>query len=167
MPGKDLSRTLIIGNAGTGKTWLADRLANALQRPAIHLDDLRWQSGSYGVARDNRTVMDEVAAAGEADAWLMEGVYGWLAKVVLQRATTLVWIDLPESECIANVTARGIQGGGSEAAFAELLTWISKYRIRTNHSCFAAHTQLFDAFTGERFLLRSRAQMSAFLSENI
>ncbi len=160
----DLDRTLIIGNGGSGKTWLALRLGAALRRPAIHLDDLRWEPGNYGVARDNQLVVDEVMLAGQADRWLMEGVYGWLAKAVLHRATTLVWIDLPEAECIANVRARGIQGGGSAEAFEALLTWISEYRIRTNSSCFAAHSQMFEAFTGNKAQLRSRAEMDALLA---
>lgn len=104
--------------------------------------------------------------AAKADKWLMEGVYGWLAKAVLPRAATLVWIDLPEDECIANVTARGIQGGGSEEAFQELLKWISEYRIRTNSSCFAAHSQLFDSFGGARFQLKSRSDIGSFISAN-
>lgn len=37
----DLSRTLIIGNAGSGKTWLANKLAKAQGRVVVHLDDLR------------------------------------------------------------------------------------------------------------------------------
>ena len=162
----DLGRTLIFGNSGSGKTWLARKLGGALQRPVVHLDDLRWEPGNYGIARDNQLVVNEVAELGQADWWLMEGVYGWLAKAVLHRATTLIWIDLPEEECVANVKARGIPGGGSEAAFKELITWISEYRFRNNSSCFAAHAQLFEAFAGGKIQLRSRSEISAFLEAN-
>ena len=159
----DLTRTLIIGNGGSGKTWLARQLAELSGIPTIHLDDLRWTPGQYGKARDNQLVMDDVAQAAEADAWLMEGVFGWLAKVAMPRATQLVWLDLPEDECLANVRARGIQGGGSEADFQALLTWVGEYRLRNNSSCFAAHLELFEAFEGTKVRLLGRGETAAFV----
>lgn len=164
---RSLSRTLIFGNGGSGKTWLANQLAQALHRPAIHLDELRWEPGNYGIARDNQLVVDEaIAAAAEAE-WLMEGVYGWLAKPILPRATTLIWLDLPEAECLANVKARGIQGNGTQAAFDELLTWIAEYRLRDNSTCFAAHHRLYEAFDGKKARLTSRLDIQTWLEANV
>lgn len=160
----DLTRTLIFGNGGSGKTSLANRLAAILNRPAIHLDDLRWEPRNYGIARNNQLVVDEAIAAAAADVWLMEGVYGWLAKPILPRATTLIWLDLPEAECLANVRARGIQGNGTEAAFNDLLTWIAEYRLRDNSTCFTAHHRLYEAFEGEKARLASRNEIEAWLS---
>jgi adenylate kinase family enzyme len=159
----DLTRTLIIGNGGSGKTWLAGQLEALSGLPVIHLDDLRWTPGQYGQPRDNQLVMDEVAQAAQAERWLMEGVFGWLAKVAIGRATQLIWLDLPEDECLANVRARGIQGGGSAADFEALLTWVSEYRLRDNSSCFAAHLRLYEAFEGEKARLLGRDEMEAFL----
>lgn len=34
----NLTRTLIIGNSGSGKSWLAERLASQLQIPWVDLD---------------------------------------------------------------------------------------------------------------------------------
>lgn len=164
MQSGDRARTLIFGNSGSGKTWLARKLTEIWQRTAIHMDDLRWEPGNYGVSRDNQTVVNEVVKAASADQWLMEGVYGWLAKPVLPRATTLVWIDLPEEECLANVKARGIQGNGSPQAFEELLKWISEYRVRDNSSCHKAHSALFADFSAAKFQLRSRQEISEFLA---
>jgi adenylate kinase family enzyme len=159
----DLHRILIFGNGGTGKTWLARKLGTLLERPVIHLDDLRWAPGYYGIARDNQLVANEVIDAAKADIWLMEGVYGWLANVVLNRATSLVWIDLPEDECIANVRTRGIQGGESQEAFEELIKWIGEYRLRNNSTCHAAHARLFGAFDGPKIILTNRAEIGSYL----
>ena len=166
MPSANLTRTLIFGNGGSGKTHLANRLAAILNRPAIHLDDLRWEPGNYGIARDNQLVADEAIAAAAADAWLMEGVYGWLAKPILPHATTLIWLDLPEAECLANVRARGIQGNGTQAAFDDLLTWTAAYRLRDNSTCYTAHLGLYDAFGGNKARLTSRAEIGAWLNAN-
>ena len=156
-------RTFILGNGGSGKTWLARKLAEPLQLPVIHLDDLRWEPGHNGIARDNQRAANEVKEAGEAEFWLMEGVYGWLASVVLDRTTTLIWLDLPDDECISNVRERGMQGYGSEESFQEFIKWISEYRLRKNSSCFAAHSQLFQAFRGSKAILKSRDDIAAYV----
>lgn len=158
-----LQRILIFGNGGTGKTWLAREIGAVMGRPTIHLDDLRCVPGQYGVARENQLVFNEVVEAGKADTWIMEGVYGWLASAVLERVTTLLWIDLPEEECVANVKARGIQGGGSEKSFQEPIEWVRNYRQRENSStCYSGHEKLFDACAGWKVILKNRAEVCAY-----
>ncbi len=94
----------------------------------------------------------------------MEGVYGWLAEGVLGRTTTLVCIDLPEDECVANATARGNQGGGSEKGLKELIEWIKEYRQRENSSTsYSGHQKLFDAFVGSKIIFRNRADIVAYI----
>ncbi len=159
----DFRRVLIMGNGGSGKTWLARRIADRLRHPVTHLDDIHWEPGGYGVARD-RTLRDEmVAAAAEKDRWIMEGVYGQLVNMVLKRVTALIWIDLPEEECSANVKARGIQGGGTQTQFIGLIKWVAEYRTRTNNwNSFEAHARLYSAFTGSKWLLSNRAAVTMF-----
>jgi len=91
-----LGRVLIIGNGGSGKTWLANKIGSGLKVLAIHLDDIRWAPGQYGIRRDDELVLQDVVAAGVAHSRVIEGVYGWLAKSVPERVTTLIWLDLPE-----------------------------------------------------------------------
>ncbi|WP_245313633.1 AAA family ATPase [Rhizobium sp. R635] len=159
-----LQRILIFGNGGTGKTWLARKIADILKRPTIHLDDVRWVPGQYGVARDNQLVFNEVVEAGKAESWLMEGVYGWLANAVLHRVTTLIWIDLPEEDCVANVTARGIQAAGSEESLQELIEWVRGYRQRENSStCYSSHKKLFDAHANSKVILKNRGEINGYV----
>lgn len=159
----DFDRTLIMGNGGAGKTWLARRLAESFQHPVVHLDDIHWEPGYYGVARDRAARNEIVKAAAQRSTWIMEGVYGELANMVLDRATMLVWIDLPEEECIANIEQRGAQGGESKTSFDGLLKWVAEYRMRTNNwNSFEAHTRLFAGFAGRKALLSSRLAVSSF-----
>ncbi|RUM06887.1 AAA family ATPase [Rhizobium chutanense] len=165
VPSETFERVLIMGNGGTGKTWLARRLGEQLRQSIIHLDDIHWEPGGYGTARD-RTLRDMmVKTAAEAESWVMEGVYGQLVNMVLGRVTTLIWIDLPEEACIANIKERGIQGGGSQTQFASLLKWVAEYRIRKNNwNSFDAHAQLYAAFSGPKWLLRDREAVTLFAS---
>ncbi|MBY5783651.1 AAA family ATPase [Rhizobium leguminosarum] len=156
-------RMLIMGNGGAGKTWLARRIGEQLHHPVVHLDDMHWEPGRYGIDRD-RALRDEmVKTAAERDAWVMEGVYGQLANMVLNRTTILVWIDLPEEECIANIKLRGIQGGETETQFDGLLKWVAEYRSRTNNwNSFETHARLFSVFSRPKFLLSSREAVTDF-----
>ncbi|MGO7984911.1 AAA family ATPase [Rhizobium leguminosarum] len=156
-------RMLVMGNGGAGKTWLARRIGEELHHPVVHLDDMHWEPGRYGIARD-RALRDEmVTTAAERDVWVMEGVYGQLANMALNRTTILVWIDLPEEECIANIKERGIQGGESQTQFDELLNWVAEYRSRTNNwNSFETHARLFSVFSRPKFLLSSREAVTDF-----
>ncbi len=156
-------RVLIMGNGGSGKTWLARRIGKQLLLPIIHLDDIHWEPGRYGIARD-RTLRDEmVRAAAQEDHWIMEGVYGQLVNMVLSRVTALIWIDLPEEACIANVKERGIQGGETQTQFIGLLKWVAEYRTRTNNwNSFDAHARMYSAFLGAKWVLSDRAAVTLF-----
>lgn len=42
-----MKRTVIIGNSGSGKTFLARALAAGSGIPVIHLDEIFWQPGGF------------------------------------------------------------------------------------------------------------------------
>jgi len=156
----DFSRTLVIGNCGSGKSWLAARLA----AEPIDLDLIHWAPGGYNLARDAAVAIELVRREAARDAWVIEGVFGWLAVEVMPRATALVWLDLPIEECLANLRARGLRRGGDATAFAALLAWAGDYGIRESSSSFAGHARLFEAFGGHRIRLGSRAEIAALLA---
>jgi len=157
------ARTVIVGNGGSGKSWLAGRLAAALSAPAIDLDDIHWLPGGFNARRDPQAAIDMVRAKAAEDRWVIEGVYGWLANAALPRATSLVWLDIPIEECIANVKARGLRRGGDDAAFAALIAFVGDYATRTNANSRIAHEQAFDAFTKTRLRIATREDMAKVL----
>jgi len=48
-PSGRFARTVIIGNAGAGKSWLAGRMHAALSLPVSDLDDIHWLPGGGAV----------------------------------------------------------------------------------------------------------------------
>lgn len=40
-------KVVIIGNSGSGKTWLARKLAGNASVPLIHLDEIFWEPGGF------------------------------------------------------------------------------------------------------------------------
>jgi len=105
-----------------------------------------------------------LSALAEADRWIIEGVYGWLAAEALPRATALVLLDISDDECVENVQARGLRRGGDEASHVALIAWIREYRTRQNANSFMTHAGLFDAFAGPKVWLSSRDELIALVA---
>ena len=158
-----MDRTFIIGNGGSGKSWLGRRLAERHGVPRVHLDDLHWLPNFAGERlRDERDRL--VAEAAEGEAWVMEGIYGSILQQVLARVTYLIWLDLPDDACIANLLDRGQQGGGTAEQFEDLLSYTRGYRVRQNSlNSFEGHQRFFEAFGGKKARLKSRAEIAALL----
>jgi adenylate kinase family enzyme len=160
----DLTRTVILGNGGSGKSWLAERLADKLSLRAVDLDLIHWLPGGFNHRRDPEEARAAVRQLATEDRWVIEGVLGWLAREALPKATALILLDLPDDECVANVEARGLRRGGDEAAHLALIEWLREYRTRQNANGFQAHLNLLDTFAGEKVILRSRASLAAQVS---
>lgn len=127
-----MDRIFIMGNGGSGKTWLAQQLAPRLQLPVLHLDDFHWMPNFVGERpREERDRL--VARAADSSLWIIEGIYGSIIRQVLPRVMTLIWLDFSDDECISNLVQRGQTGGGAEEQFNEQLEYARGYRLRKNH----------------------------------
>src|ERR1019366_10250702 len=91
------ARLVVIGNSGSGKSTLANRVGAALKLPVHDLDRFHWLGNGH--KRDEVAAKELVSDVATAAAWIIEGVYGWLAEVALSRATSLVWLDLSLAAC--------------------------------------------------------------------
>ncbi|WP_131871757.1 MULTISPECIES: hypothetical protein [unclassified Bradyrhizobium] len=159
-------RTVVIGNSGSGKSTLAEAVADLAQIPAIDLDLLHWEEGSYGLKRNEDVTRKMVLDISDQPRWIIEGVFGWLAEVALPKATSLVWLDLPWSVCRAGLLARGLRRGATSQDAAELMKWAEAYWSRQTPSSFAGHSKMFNDFSGTKLRLESREQVDRFL-ENL
>lgn len=134
----NLARTLVIGNSGSGKSWLAEQLAISLGTAWVDLDLLHWEPGGYNMARKREDVIAMTRGAAANERWVIEGIYGWIISEILPAATALVWIAVDESECVENIRQRGMRRGGDARSFAELLEWAKSYRSRTGSSSYVS-----------------------------
>jgi adenylate kinase family enzyme len=89
-----LTRIVVVGPSGSGKTRLCARLAELLHAPHVEIDALwhgpNWQS--CGPEELHR----RVSAATEGEDWICDGTYhSIIGDLVLERAETVAWLDLP------------------------------------------------------------------------
>jgi adenylate kinase family enzyme len=157
-------RVLILGNSGSGKTWLANKLAQRLKVAVIELDSLHWIPGGFNQRRPPDDAKNAVRNAATFDAWIIEGVFGWLAGEALSRTTILVWLVIPEDECVGNLRNRPIKSGEDQESRSALLQWCSEYKTRKNANSYSGHRELYEGFTGKKHLLRTRDEVEGFLS---
>jgi len=152
----DLTRTLIIGNSGSGKSWLAERL----QLPWTDLDRIHWLSDEHSIPRPCAEALAMARIAAEQEHWVIEGVYGWIASELLPRATALIWLSVGDEECVANIRQRETQ---DDERLVALLEWAGSYHKRDDSSGFAAHQRLFEAFSGAKIRLADRKEIAALI----
>ena len=159
----NLLRTLVVGNSGSGKSWLAERIADRMRSPYIDLDSIHWLPGGYNIARERDEAVQLLRDAVKPDRWVIEGIYGSLVTEISTNSTALIWLCFDEAECVENIRQRGIRRGGDAASFAALLDWASTYRIRQGASSYVGHQKLFEEYGADKQVLRSRDAVRTFL----
>jgi adenylate kinase family enzyme len=157
----DLTRTLIIGNSGSGKSWLAQQLAQQLREPWTDLDRIHWLSDEHSIPRPRAEALAMARIAADEQRWVIEGVYGWIISEILHRTTALIWLCVDDKECVANIHQRETQ---DDERLVAMLEWAGSYRKRDDSSGFAAHQRLFEGFNGSNIQLMNRAEITAFAS---
>ncbi len=87
----DLSRVVVIGTSGSGKTTFARDLAVVLSCDHVEMDRLYWLTN--WVERDTETFVSLVAERASGTAWTIDGNHTKAREVLWPRATALVWLN--------------------------------------------------------------------------
>ncbi|MBD2001169.1 AAA family ATPase [Leptolyngbya sp. FACHB-541] len=86
-------RISVVGTTGSGKTTLAQRIAQQLQISHVELDALHWEPG-WTEASD-QVFRDRITEALAGDRWVVDGNYSKARDLVWSRADTVVFLDYP------------------------------------------------------------------------
>ncbi len=169
--GSNMKKILIIGNSGSGKSWLSKQLSRKLQLQEVNLDSIVWESGGYNQKRSTGAIENEIANIKSQCNWVVEGVFGALAEQLIFSADMLLFLDLEWSECESSLYARGSESSKqlneeqAEKNFRELLKWASEYSVRESKSSRQFHQQLFRDFHGTKVRFTTRSQVNEFVAE--
>jgi adenylate kinase family enzyme len=130
-------RINVVGVSGSGKTTTSRAIAERLGLPHIELDALFHGPNWSAPDRDEfrRRVSNVLDST---DGWVADGNYtGYLDSLVLERADTIVWLDLPLRACLRRI---GMRTWRRIRTREEL--WASKNR-ETLRSAFFSRDSLF------------------------
>ena len=166
-----MKKIIIIGNSGSGKTWLGEKMAAVLGIAHISLDSIFWQLGGYNRKRNDVEIETDLKRIQDSESWLAEGVFGHLADQLVPFADALIYIDMPWEECRSNLLNRGSESSRqldpvkAEENFQALLKWASAYETRDSKASKKYHDLLFGCFSGERYVVRSRDEAHLLLEK--
>ena len=91
-----MRRVSVIGGSCTGKTTTSRELARRLGVPHIELDALHHDAGWQEAPAEVLQERVRAALEGAPDGWVADGNYhGKIGTFVLERADTVVFLDLP------------------------------------------------------------------------
>lgn len=167
----DLQKIVIIGNSGSGKSYLAVKLSEILGPAVIHLDQLFWEPGGFGKKRPAEIVHGEVQQLSQAKAWIVEGVFGDLASMALENATALIFLNKCWTECETSLIERGSESSKqldlveAEKNFQDLLLWGKAYYERENSRSLIGHIKIFNDFQKTKYEFKNRQECESWLKQ--
>lgn len=96
-------RINVTGNAGAGKSTLAQQLGEVLDLPAFSLDIVVWMPGWQKRPAQERQVLEQQLI--EQPSWIIDGVSGR----VRQAADLVVFLDVPRRVCAWRALKRSVR----------------------------------------------------------
>ena len=87
----DLSRVIIVGTTGAGKSTLARALSERLRVPHVEFD--AYRHGPNWTETPNDVFRARISDALSADGWVADGNYSLARDLVWPRATAIIWLD--------------------------------------------------------------------------
>jgi adenylate kinase family enzyme len=167
-----VTRIAVIGPGGSGKTRLSVRLAELLHARHVEIDAL-WHGPNWESCGEEE-LRRRVSAATEGEDWISDGTYhSIIGDLVLERAETVVWLDLPATLVSWRLVRRTwvrkrdkvvLWNGNVEAGWLEQIRWLfwpsfrrSFQNRRELPARLARHPQL------QVHRLRSDAEVEAFV----
>ncbi len=104
-----MKRVSVVGNAGSGKTRLAKRVAVILELTYVELDAIQHLADWEPI--DPATFVAEVDTITQGAEWVIDGNYRTVVVdgPVWQRADTVVWLDLPRRTVMSQVIGRTLR----------------------------------------------------------
>ena len=99
-----MERILIIGNAGSGKTTFSRKLAQQLNLPLVHLDQIYWCGEWEHLSREefDSVLQKEL----ENPRWIIDGNFNRTLPLRLKYCDTVFFFDLPTITCLWGITKR-------------------------------------------------------------
>lgn len=89
------TRICIIGPSCSGKSTLANKLANKLNIPVFHLDQMAHKPNTNWERRSNDEFIIEHDQVILQDAWIIDGNYSICMEKRFSHATAVIWIEIP------------------------------------------------------------------------
>lgn len=157
-----MERIVVIGNGGSGKSFLSEEIAKSNGNKLISLDDLFWEPQGFNTKRPKEIVRRDIELLKVKSTWVVEGVFGALAEAFMPYSDFVIFLDIPWEVCKASMLSRARQGQTDES-LNRLIDWCSEYYTRDSKNSHSFHYALYERFNGDKLRLESRTQVNEWL----
>jgi adenylate kinase family enzyme len=139
-----MSRVVILGCGGSGKTTLARQLSERTGAPVICLDAI-WQP--HWNEKDVAAFRALLEKAHAGDAWISDGNFAVASfDIRLPRATLVIWLEASKISCAWRAITRVLKSGeahrigklGEALAFIWKFDRVNRPRIEALRVCYGA-----------------------------
>lgn len=107
-----MQRVVIVGGNGAGKTKLAHAISRRTGLPITHVDSLREHPGY--IVKPHEELADLIQKATRRDRWILDGTDWRTIASQIERADTLIWIDVPVIRRLIRIVRRNIANFGHQ-----------------------------------------------------
>lgn len=101
---KDYNRIILVGSAGSGKSFIAKKLADITGYPLTHLDNEFWQPGWVKTPRVEWIEKQNRLMSGEQ--WIIDGNYDSTMELRFNATDLVIFLDINRFVCMYSAWRR-------------------------------------------------------------
>ena len=170
----EIKRIAIIGNAGSGKSTLTQKLHTITNLPVYYLDQYFWKPGWVRTDPDEYKKMHDAIC--DKDSWIIDGINLRVMEYRIQRADMIIFLDMPRYLCFYRIFKRTFKNYGKETAsspkgcperfnweFIKFLKWVWDF----NKKYPTAIMELLQKYSDQKqiHVFKSQQEVDAFISD--
>jgi len=162
-----VKRIILVGSAGSGKSWLAKRLANITDYKMIHLDCEFWQPDWTKTPKEEWIEKQKEFIKGEK--WIIDGNYKSSMELRFAAADLVIFLDINRFVCMWSALKRHGKKRSDlpdyleekmNLEFIDFLKWIWSFKKTGKRRILDLH----EKYSEKEFLvLKSRKAVREFL----
>ena len=99
-----MKKVIVIGCAGSGKSYFSRKLRDAVSLPLYHLDNIYWNED--GTTLERPIFYERLGELLKLDEWIIDGNYKTTMETRMQACDTVFFLDFPTEVCLDGIKER-------------------------------------------------------------
>lgn len=156
-------KILILGYAGSGKTYLSDYLSQKYNISVLHLDSIKWDKEWKPI--DDSLVLSQVADFMKKSDWIIDGFYDYLYfDERLEQADKIILLLLPRITCFYRAIKR-TKIRRKNGYKNDMNLWFVKFLLFgcRNKERRKIYSEIFDKYKEKTVVFKSVRQVNEYI----